>query len=800
VSLNTVTLTLDAFNGANVPVGAGTAFLTPSAAVAFPGDQFYMWPLPIEVSLVPPEGAAEDWLPAVELIACDNSGGNPSSWEWTITFQSYGAPPGFSFFLDYSNGADQYLSAQVPTVPVVTTGYQYLPLPSGTPTAGQVPAATGTGQASAWSGLIGYPGATILVAASDSSLRARRYCDYLCTGTNDDLVINEALAALGSSVGGVVLLAEGQYSEGDTGIQILAGNQHLYGLGNRAGVIISAGGSTPQMIQVGTSGTGNLANNSVRHLTLNGASGPSGCDGIVASSNMFKALDLYLASIPQDTISLSSFIATEFAYQKLIDINIYEPGRDAVVTDSNIYDINLTDVICSGLYNTSGRYGFNLAASYARLIGCRANDFANGWGLYATGAFLLQLVGCHFDENGQLVSGGGVHCDASTRVNITGCAFNSNDSYDIYLADSSNSNIVGSQFNSDTTKGPKLAGIYLSGVDGGTVADNNLVDYYLTSTRAIVAAYSENVSIHDNVVTNPNTTPAQASIRLYQSTGCTVHHNQVANGISEESGSDYNLIEHNQLTGGSIATVGTHTQVVTPPTSTSQLITFSGPISAAAMTAGGAPTTGTYRTGQTITDAYGVTWICTAGGTPGTWEPCVLNPAAIVGLQWWNYDVASTSGSGAIPATGGAVTILAVQLPYTMNLNGLEFLIDTAASGLTAGENFIGLFAASDARLAVSASCESYFETAGRVQIPFSAQAQNVPGGPTAPLIYAALMFNGGTGPTIAKGPNSSAYSGDASSAPYRWARTSATGTSMPSTLAPGSGVTSTYPFWVGVY
>jgi hypothetical protein len=150
MALNQVTLTLDAYNGADVAVGAGTAYLTPSAAVAFPSDQTYLWQVPIEVSLVPPEGASDAWLPTVTLISNDNSGGNPSTWYWVISYQSPGAPPGFTFALDYSNGASQNLSAQVP-VQSSQAGFAYLPLPTGTPTAGQVPVVQTNGVAqTAW--------------------------------------------------------------------------------------------------------------------------------------------------------------------------------------------------------------------------------------------------------------------------------------------------------------------------------------------------------------------------------------------------------------------------------------------------------------------------------------------------------------------------------------------------------------------------------------------------------------------------------------------------------------------------
>jgi hypothetical protein len=113
VAINSVTLTLDIYDGTSSPVVSGTAFFTPTEAVAFASDSFYLWQYPIEVSLVPPAGA-EDWLATVLLVATDNSGADPSGWQWSVEFQAQGAPPGFSFSLPYGSGADQNLSAHVP--------------------------------------------------------------------------------------------------------------------------------------------------------------------------------------------------------------------------------------------------------------------------------------------------------------------------------------------------------------------------------------------------------------------------------------------------------------------------------------------------------------------------------------------------------------------------------------------------------------------------------------------------------------------------------------------------------------
>lgn len=114
MALNQVTLTLDVYNGAGQAIQQGTAFLSPSQPLTDTTDHQYVWETPVAVALEPPPGASPTWLPTVVLDACDNANLSPSGWLWEITFQSPGSPPGFSFALNFSNGASQYLSAQVP--------------------------------------------------------------------------------------------------------------------------------------------------------------------------------------------------------------------------------------------------------------------------------------------------------------------------------------------------------------------------------------------------------------------------------------------------------------------------------------------------------------------------------------------------------------------------------------------------------------------------------------------------------------------------------------------------------------
>jgi hypothetical protein len=108
MSLNYVTLTLDLYDGQGNPVIAGTASFTPSAVLTDAGVEI-VGQQPVTAVF---HAAA---LPAVKLLATDNSGPAPSGWTWSVTFSGItGAPASFSFFLPYAGGATQLLSSLIP--------------------------------------------------------------------------------------------------------------------------------------------------------------------------------------------------------------------------------------------------------------------------------------------------------------------------------------------------------------------------------------------------------------------------------------------------------------------------------------------------------------------------------------------------------------------------------------------------------------------------------------------------------------------------------------------------------------
>lgn len=147
---NNVTLT------GQLPGAAGaTAIFTPSNWLTDATNKLLFPPSSVTKTL---DGSGKF---SVSLLATDNGAPLPAGWTWTVEFIGVQgvAEYSFSFFLAFANGATQDIStlAVLSPVPAVLT---YLPLPGGSPQAGQVPIATGTGEASTW----GSPGANPLPA------------------------------------------------------------------------------------------------------------------------------------------------------------------------------------------------------------------------------------------------------------------------------------------------------------------------------------------------------------------------------------------------------------------------------------------------------------------------------------------------------------------------------------------------------------------------------------------------------------------------------------------------------------
>jgi hypothetical protein len=167
------------------------------------------------------------------------SGGSlPAGFSASVTYYVAGAS-GYTFQLAATTGGSPIASTSTGSGELTVAQYNlsalspagsgqswqaYLPLPSGTPSAGQVPVASGSGDGSAWETLSAVLGFTVLQPSGDES------------GTADGNAIDSAISAYGH-----VILAPGQWYVGAVGLT--TGNRWLQGSG-QATVVNAVSGAT----------------------------------------------------------------------------------------------------------------------------------------------------------------------------------------------------------------------------------------------------------------------------------------------------------------------------------------------------------------------------------------------------------------------------------------------------------------------------------------------------------------------------------------------------------------------------
>ena len=106
VTVNYVTLTCDYFDGAGNLLNGGTATFTPTSELTDATDHERIPLAPVTVTFKPMGS------PTARLLATDNANVLPSGWAWLVTFSGVsGSPASFQFFLPFSGGASQFLSA-----------------------------------------------------------------------------------------------------------------------------------------------------------------------------------------------------------------------------------------------------------------------------------------------------------------------------------------------------------------------------------------------------------------------------------------------------------------------------------------------------------------------------------------------------------------------------------------------------------------------------------------------------------------------------------------------------------------
>lgn len=192
------------------------------------------------------------------------------------------------------------------------------------------------------------------------------------------------------------------------------------------------------------------------------------------------------------------------------------------------------------------------------------------------------------------------------------------------------------------------------------------------------------------------------------------------------------------------------------------------------------PPNGSFAANTLNTDLYyrvGGVWrsIARGGSNPGD-----------QGFIAWNYDSEVAVSTNIL--TSGTVYVHKVWLPAGLTINNLGFTITTAGSGLTASQNFIGLYTAAGSRVAVSADQSGNWTSTG-----FKSTAM-VAGYlvPTSGYYFIGILAVGTTPPTVASSNGlQTTFNANVTGATLRHAVAATSQTSLPTSITM-SGNTST--------
>lgn len=158
------------------------------------------------------------------------------------------------------------------------------------------------------------------------------------------------------------------------------------------------------------------------------------------------------------------------------------------------------------------------------------------------------------------------------------------------------------------------------------------------------------------------------------------------------------------------------------------------------------------------------------------------------GWKAWTQDPAAAQGG----ATSVTQTIYFVKVPLRAagTVSNIYVTVTTAGSGLTAGQNLVGLYTSAGTKLVESADQSTPFGSIGLKTIPISPQSLS------AGFYWVAIMSNGTTPANFMRGNSQS--SSALNFTELRFVNTTGN-TSLPASFTPGSANTDNNARWAAI-
>lgn len=166
------------------------------------------------------------------------------------------------------------------------------------------------------------------------------------------------------------------------------------------------------------------------------------------------------------------------------------------------------------------------------------------------------------------------------------------------------------------------------------------------------------------------------------------------------------------------------------------------------------------------------------------------------GFLAMNYDPALAPTGTAL--VSGTIQMCRLDLPAPATISTITTAAVAAGSGLTAGQNFAGIYDAAGNRVAVTADQSAAWATSGEKNMALA-----VPYAAAAGTYHVAYLSNGTTPPGFLRGtsgvPVSALINHNMSLATARWALGPAAQTSLPTTITMASRTLGTIAYFAAV-
>lgn len=146
--------------------------------------------------------------------------------------------------------------------------------------------------------------------------------------------------------------------------------------------------------------------------------------------------------------------------------------------------------------------------------------------------------------------------------------------------------------------------------------------------------------------------------------------------------------------------------------------------------------------------------------------------------------------------TSGIIYLAKMLVADNGTVSRIGHILNTVAAGLTAGQNFVGLYNSAGVRVGVSADLSSVWTTGASTTVPKDIPLVS-PVAVSPGFYYVASLANGTTGPAIGRTGSAGPVNGFLTAAQgFRWAQYGTAQTVLPDTITLANATAHALPQW----